>query len=1111
MILDPAARLEKYFDESSWYKDAVIYQTHVKAFNDSDGDGIGDFRGLTEKLDYLENLGITAIWLLPFYPSPLKDDGYDIADYGAIHPSYGVMADFKRFLRKAHKKGIRVITELVINHTSDQHPWFQRARRAPKGSREREFYVWSESMDKYPGVRIIFKDFEFSNWSPDPLTGEYYWHRFYSHQPDLNYDSPDVRQAVFRMMDFWLKQGVDGLRLDAVPYLYQRDGTSCENLPETHAFLKTLRTHIDRNYKNRMLLAEANQWPEDAVAYFGKGDECHMAFHFPIMPRMFMAIKMENRFPIIDILNETPVIPENAQWAMFLRNHDELTLEMVTDRERDFMYHVYARDLEQRINLGIRRRLAPLLGNERRAIELMNSLLFSLPGTPVIYYGDEIGMGDNVFLGDRNGVRTPMQWSADRNAGFSRANPQRLYLPVIIDPEYHYEAVNVETQQNNPRSLLWWMKHAIRLRKQYKAFGRGSLTFLKPKNPKVLAFLREYEKERLLVVVNLSRFAQSVTLDLSAYAGATPVECFGQSRFPKIDGSPYRMTLGSYAFYWFSLEIPNHEAIAEGIEAIKNMAVLNTRRSWENILRSGMKQMEALLPEYLRKRRWFRGKGRRFNSVGIIEDIRMACNGQYAHFLLIQVEYEDETRETYGLPIGFAPAEKGDELLKRHPAAVFSELRVGDDKGVLYDALWDDRFREELLRCLLQTKHFSGVYGSFSAIRFSESDEPETGFPKSRVIQSEQSSTAVIFDGRFFLKFFRKIEPGVNPDLEIGRFLTQKTGFRNFPPVVGAFEYGLPNREPATVAVLTEYVENQGDAWQYTMDYLDRYFERAVAKTAEVRNIPRLTGNLLDCLTEEPPDSAKELFGLYMQQAKQMGIRIGELHLALGGDSSDSAFAPEPFTGFHQKSQYQSMRSLLTQVFRTVTSRLEDFPEKVQAGLRRLLELESRILSRFRPIRDSRLASLRIRTHGNLHLGQLLYTGKDFVIIDFDGEPARSLSERKGKYSMLRDIAGMIRSFHYVSYASMLEQEKGADPLDQKDMEGWRAAWYEWVTGSFLCGYLETCGDSPAAPKNREEIKLLLNAYLLEKALYELGYELNNRPDWVGIPVEGLWEIMQNE
>src|SRR6187431_1045483 len=537
--------------DPEWYKNAVIYQLHVKAFADSNADGIGDFPGLIGKLDYLADLGVTALWLLPFYPSPLRDGGYDISDYWGVNPNYGTLEDFKRFLDAAHARGMRVITELVINHTSSDHQWFQRARTSPPGSPARDYYVWSNDAHEYAEARVIFQDFEVSNWTWDPLAKAYYWHRFYSHQPDLNFDNPAVHEAIFEVLDHWLDLGVNGVRLDAVPCLYEREGTNCENLPETHAFLRKLRAHVDAKFKNRMLLAEANQWPIDAAAYFGDGDECHMNFHFPLMPRLFMALHSEDAFPIVDILTQTPKIPDSCQWATFLRNHDELTLEMVTDEERDYMYRVYATDPHARINLGIRRRLAPLLNNNRRKIELINSLLFSLPGTPIIYYGDEIGMGDNFYLGDRNGVRTPMQWSPDRNAGFSKANPQRLYLPITIDPEYHFEAINVENQQKNLSSLLWWTRRVIAMRKNFKAFSRGSLEFLFPENAKVLAFLRHVENETVLVVVNLSRFSQVAELDLSRFSGCDLVEAFGQNYFPVIKEAPYVITLGPHAHFWF--------------------------------------------------------------------------------------------------------------------------------------------------------------------------------------------------------------------------------------------------------------------------------------------------------------------------------------------------------------------------------------------------------------------------------------------------------------------------------------------------------------------------------------------------------------------------------
>ena len=536
-----------------WYKDAVIYELHVRTFADGNDDGTGDFRGLIQRLDYLAELGVTCLWLLPFFPSPLRDDGYDIADYFSVNPAYGTLDDFREFLNAAHERGMQVMIELVINHTSDQHPWFHRARQAPVGSVERDYYVWSDTPEKYRGVRIIFTDTEKSNWTWDERAQAYYWHRFFSHQPDLNFDNPAVLEELLRVLHFWLDMGVDALRLDAIPYLVEREGTSCENVPETHVVIRRIRADLDASYANRMLLAEANQMPNEVLAYFGEGNECHMAFHFPLMPRLFMALRTENRQPLIEIMAQTPSIPESCQWALFLRNHDELTLEMVTDDERDYMYLAYSADPRMRVNVGIRRRLAPLLENNRRRIELLNSILLSFPGTPIIYYGDEIGMGDNIYLGDRHGVRTPMQWSADRNGGFSRANPSRLSSPVIMDPLYGYEVVNVEAQRDDPSSLLNWMRQMIKLRRLFKVFGRGTIELLTPSNPKIVAYVRRYEDERVLCVANLSRFAQPVSLDLANLAGVTPIEMLGYVEFPKIGESPYCLSLGPYGFFWFEL------------------------------------------------------------------------------------------------------------------------------------------------------------------------------------------------------------------------------------------------------------------------------------------------------------------------------------------------------------------------------------------------------------------------------------------------------------------------------------------------------------------------------------------------------------------------------
>ena len=661
--------------EAYWYKDAIIYELHVRAFEDSDGDGIGDFKGLTSKLDYLRDLGVSALWLLPFYPSPLKDDGYDIADYTDIHPIYGNLADFQQFLDEAHKRGLRVITELVLNHTSDQHPWFKRARRAAPGTPERDFYVWSDTPEKYQDARVIFKDFEHSNWSWDPVAKAYYWHRFYAHQPDLNWDNPAVEKTMTEVIDFWLGLGVDGLRLDAVPYLFEREGTSCENLPETHAALKRLRAHVDAKYQDRMLLAEANQWPEDAAAYFGqgKGDECHTAFHFPLMPRLFMSLQIEDRFPIVDILDQTPSLPESGQWVLFLRNHDELTLEMVTDEERDYMYRMYADDPQARINLGIRRRLAPLLGNNRRKIELMTALLFALPGTPVIYYGDEIGMGDNFYLGDRNGVRTPMQWSADRNAGFSPGNAQRLYLPVIIDPEYHYEAVNVEVQQNNPQSLLWWMKRMIALRRRSQVFGRGTLEFVPNENRKVLAFTRAYGKETLLLVANLSRFVQHVELNLSRFVGKAPVELMGRTELPPIGPQPYPLMLGPHGFYMLLLETAGVEERGDGLPEF-------TVTSWQEALQPPRALAEDALIEHVRRQGWAGDK------ADLLRYARL--RGLYAldaDVALARLATEPGVEAvSYLVPVGFAVGEHAEEIKTRHPASIIARLAVAGSEGVLY-------------------------------------------------------------------------------------------------------------------------------------------------------------------------------------------------------------------------------------------------------------------------------------------------------------------------------------------------------------------------------------------------------------------------------------------
>ncbi len=1108
-------------DDPLWYKDAVIYEVHVRSFHDSNGDGIGDFRGLTRKLDYLEDLGVTALWLLPFYPSPLRDDGYDIADYTAVHPDYGTLADFARFLKEAHRRGIRVITELVINHTSDQHPWFQRAREARPNGRRRNWYVWSDTSERYADARIIFQDFELSNWTWDPVAGAYYWHRFYSHQPDLNFDNPAVRKAVLEVLDFWFEMGIDGMRLDAVPYLFEREGTSCENLPETHAFLRDLRRHVDSKYKNKMLLSEANQWPEDAVEYFGQGDETHMAFHFPLMPRLFVSLRMEDRFPIVDILDQTPDIPESCQWAVFLRNHDELTLEMVTDEDRDYMRRAYAEDPQMRINLGIRRRLSPLLNNLRRKIELMNGLLFSMPGTPVLYYGDEIGMGDNVYLGDRNGVRTPMQWSADRNAGFSRANPQKLYLPIIIDPEYHYEAVNVEAQQGNPHSLLWWTKRLIALRKQHPAFSRGDITFLSPDNNKILAFLRQTEQENVLVVVNLSRYVQHVELDLSSFRGMVPVEMFGRTRFPSIGELPYRLTIAPHCFYWFTIEGGTRTLLPAAAEdPIPALPKLFARGSWEALLAPrGRKQLERALASFLTTCRWFGEKGASLSALQIAESIRIPTDYSRFFVLILKASYRDTEPHSYLLPIAHVEMAQADRVMTSFASATIARVEVetdeGTEEGFLYDGMVDDAVATALFRAIAGKRRLKGESGELRPLRRPALqqlwNQGEPVPPCRRFGNVEQSNTSVVFGDRLILKLFRRLEEGPNPDLELGRFLTERTDFTNISPVAGALGYASGRKEPATVALLQKYVPNEGDAWAFTRDYLRLYFEAVSARTAGNGEAcsERAPLRLTEALQADPPASATERFGHYLQAARLLGQRTAELHVALASNRKDPVFRPEAYTAQVKRSVYESLRSRASKYFQLLKKQQPRLPEDARAMAKEALVVEPRVFQAFKTVLYRRLTGLRIRTHGDYHLGQVLHTGNDFVIIDFEGEPALPLYERRYKRSPLRDVAGMIRSFHYAAH-SLLFQE-ATRPEDVPALEPWAEFWFSWTATEYLKAYLAAAAPGRFLPADLEETQTLLDAFLLEKALYEIAYEINNRPTWVTIPIRGILNLLREE
>lgn len=1116
MRTQPPSSREGLDRDLFWYKTGVIYELHVRAFCDSNGDGVGDFPGLTGKLDYLKDLGVTALWVLPFYPSPLRDDGYDIADYYDVHPSYGTLGDFKNFLREAHRRGLRVITELVLNHTSDQHPWFQRARRAKAGSSARNFYVWSDTPDQYQGTRVIFKDVEVANWTWDPVAQAYYWHRFFSHQPDLNYDHPEVFEAMVRVLDFWLDLGVDGVRLDAVPYLCEREGTSCENLPETHAALKRLRAHVDAKYGDRMLLGEANQWPEDAVAYFGqgRGDECHMAFHFPLMPRLFMALRMEDRTPIVDILEQTPPIPETAQWALFLRNHDELTLEMVTDEERDYLYRMYAHVHQARLNLGIRRRLAPLLGNDRKRIELLNALLFSLPGTPVLYYGDEIGMGENIYLGDRNGVRTPMQWSSDKNAGFSHGNPQSLYLPIIYDPEYHYEAVNVEAQLANPHSLLWWMRRLLALRKKWRALGEGRCEFLQPENRRVLSYLLHDAEETLLVVANLSRFVQPVELDLSAFKQRVPIELFGRTEFFPITDQPYRLTLGPHAFYWFSLERRPAAVAGDGGRAAAPLA-LAVAGEWPAVF-SGSAQaaLEAHLHDHLRAQPWFAGKARPIRQITVKDTVPVPGPDEDAGMLaLVQVDYVQSEPEFYALPLTFATGDDARRIRAAHPTVILAELSVeGGAPGVLCDGMVSPLFCQALLDMVARRRHSRGRLGAIEASRTPVLRRRlgEGALPPAAPIQADPAHASVLYGDQLRLKFFRRAQAGCNPDLEIGRRLTEQE-FAGVPPLAGALEYCDANGERFSLATLCGHVRDGKNAWRVALDALGRYYDRVGVLQAKGERPPLVSGDLLRRCCEDAPPVVQELIGTYLEFARLLGRRTASLHLALASETEDRSFAPEPFTPHYVRGLFQSMRNRASQNLRLLRRQLKALSADAVSLAERVVTRETDILARYRPLYERRLMAQRIRIHGDYHLGQVLWTGKDFVIVNFEGDPAVALSERGLKRSPLHDVAGMIRSFHYAAYAGLHEHvERGSLPPENRAaVDPWARFWNHAVSATFLRSYLQTLGASGVLPGNEEDLRAMVPAYLLDKAVADLGYDLARRPACLAIPLQAILHLLE--
>ena len=1090
----PTATVAAANEDPTWFKDAIIYQLHLKSFFDSNNDGVGDFRGLMEKLDYIAELGVTAIWLLPFYPSPRRDDGYDIADYRGVHPDYGTLADASAFVQAAHERGLKVITELVINHTSDQHPWFQRARQAPRGSPERDFYVWSDTDEKYAGTRIIFTDTEKSNWTWDDTAGQYYWHRFFSHQPDLNFDNPAVMEEVLSVMRFWLDIGIDGLRLDAVPYLVEREGTNNENLPETHAILKKIRAELDIHAPGRMLLAEANQWPEDAQVYFGEGDECHMSFHFPLMPRMYMAIAREDRFPITDIMRQTPAIPSNCQWAVFLRNHDELTLEMVTSGERDYLWETYAADRRARLNLGIRRRLAPLLQRDRRRIELMNGLLLSMPGTPVIYYGDEIGMGDNIFIGDRDGVRTPMQWSVDRNGGFSRADPAKLVLPPIMDPIYGFQAVNVEAQSSDPYSVLNWMRRMLAVRQRHKAFGRGTQRFLYPSNRKVLAYLREFDLEdgtgeTILCVYNLSRSAQAVELDISAFAGRVPVDVVGGSVFPPIGQLAYLLTLPPFSFYWFLLasdaQMPSWHAPQP--EALPEFSTIVLRSSLEEV-RPGygrtVLEHEAL-PQYLPKRRWFASKTEKLTGVHVA--YFAVIKQPPEPIFLTEVEaHLGERTERYALPMGVVWE---DEAVGNLPAQLaMARVRLGPRVGYLTDAFAIDGFTRAVLRNLRTSETIAIEGGGKLEFRptslMTGLDLAEDA--EIRRLSAEQSNSSLIIGDTLVMKVVRRVTAGVHPEGEITRFLTER-GFGNTAPLYGEVLRVDSDGTPNTIGLVQGFVRNQGDGWGWTLEFLERTVDELST-------------------TDSEAEGADDAFASYNVFAAAIGQRLGELHAVFSAPTDEAAFTPEPATPAVLEAwahgaieQIDLALGMLSRVTEWPTPQAEARAKSVLGHADGLREAAHRLAA-------AGAGSLQTRVHGDFHLGQVLVVQSDAYLIDFEGEPARTMEQRRAKQCAVRDVAGLLRSFDYAA-AAALPGRVAATPAASGRRAEILARFREGAEQAFLDAYRAVLETSPVKWVQPKAEAAMLDLFLLEKAAYEIRYEAANRPTWIGIPLHGLYAI----
>lgn len=1080
-----------------WYKNAIIYEVHVKAFCDSNGDGIGDFPGITSKLDYIQGLGVNTLWLLPFYPSPFRDDGYDIADYLNVHPDYGTLADFRQFLREAHARGIRVITELVVNHTSDAHPWFQEARKAKKGSSKRDYYIWNDDDSKYNQARIIFTDTETSNWSWDPIAKAYYWHRFFSHQPDLNFNNPQVIKKLLGVMRFWLDMGVDGLRLDAIPYLCVREGTNCENLPETHAVIKQFRAELDKRYNDKIFLAEANQWPEDAAEYFGDGDECHMAFHFPLMPRIYMSLALEDRYPIVEIMKQTPEIPENCQWAIFLRNHDELTLEMVTSEERDYMYRQYAADPRARVNVGIRRRLAPLLEYNRAKIELLNALLLTMPGSPVIYYGDEIGMGDNMFLGDRNGMRTPMQWTPDRNGGFSSADPEKLFLPPVMSTITGFHTVNVESQSQTPSSLLNWMKKIIAVRKNHKAFGQGDFVFIKPANRKILAYIRAFENKTILCVANLSRSAQPVHLELKEYSGHTPIELLGRTAFPTISNEPYQLTLSAYGFYLFELseeaegptwQRPDSTSNLELPVFVFRAAPDDSRLAVLHKLLNDTKR-EMLLQEalvlYAGKKRWFAGKGK--SLVNIEADIALTISQKECHDWLLGIfswNFADGVKQKYFTPIHLTWEKE--KPVDNATDWVIAKARQQNEMGQLIDSMISDEYCQALLIFMQQNREI--ILGD-QKLKFSHTNlldaklDVKTLTIKRPII--EQSNTSIFFGEKFIFKIYRQIQEGENPELQMGRYLGANNSFNNIARIAGTIE--LKGKESYTLGILQEYIDNQSDCWNFTLNYLDRYEETCV---------------------NNPHNNKKDSHGLYLSMMSKLGKRVGEMHCVLAADTDEPAFKPEIISLKEWKEWQLKVEKSFINTISLLKEHNSSFAETVKAKVSLLIKNELLTIEKLKKLLPTKAGLLKTRHHGDLHLGQILLAGNDFILIDFEGEPARPMAERGAKYCPLRDVAGIVRSISYAAAAASRKISK-ARPASYEHMKTLTGCWEKWAQESFIEGYLSATEFCPSVPADKALFRDILALLCIEKAIYEINYEINNRPDWLEIPLNGLLEVLE--